>query len=91
MPHARACAAALSRRSTLHLLWLAPRAFADVPRPPALDLPPLRDGDTRLYLCRHGETEWNVQRRVQGSTDKPLNANGRAQVAWLAAVISGCK
>ena len=32
-----------------------------------------------LYLVRHGETDWNLQRRIQGSTDVPLNDNGRAQ------------
>jgi uncharacterized phosphatase len=34
---------------------------------------------TSLYLVRHGETDWNAERRIQGSTDIPLNAVGRAQ------------
>lgn len=34
---------------------------------------------TLLTLVRHGETEWNRQRRIQGSTDVPLNAVGMAQ------------
>lgn len=34
-----------------------------------------------LYYVRHGETDWNVERRLQGRHDIPLNPNGRAQAA----------
>jgi broad specificity phosphatase PhoE len=39
---------------------------------------------TRLILIRHGETNWNVERRKQGRNDQPLNEKGATQ-AKLAA------
>ena len=30
-----------------------------------------------LYIVRHGETDWNRRRKVQGHTDIPLNDHGR--------------
>lgn len=32
-----------------------------------------------FYFARHGETDWNAERRYQGSRDIPLNARGRKQ------------
>ena len=32
-----------------------------------------------ILLVRHGETEWNLQRRYQGRSDSPLTATGLAQ------------
>ncbi|MBD2259935.1 histidine phosphatase family protein [Pseudanabaena sp. FACHB-2040] len=44
-------------------------------------VPQMRHGHQgpRLLLVRHGETEWNRQKRFQGQIDVPLNDNGRAQ------------
>ena len=33
----------------------------------------------KVYLLRNGETEWNVQHRVQGALDSPLTENGIQQ------------
>lgn len=43
---------------------------------------------TRLYLIRHGETDWNRSGRIMGTQPVPLNANGRRQAAELAAVLA---
>ena len=49
------------------------------------DLPQLTVGSSRLFLCRHGETDSNAQSLLQGSgIDAPLNDVGRAQASALA-------
>lgn len=52
-------------------------------RPPS---PP--PGVTILILWRHGTTDWNVARRIQGHSDTPLNPEGRAQAAAVAPLLA---
>jgi uncharacterized phosphatase len=42
-----------------------------------------------LYIARHGETEWNALRRLQGATDIPLNDVGRDQARALGESLRG--
>ncbi len=44
-----------------------------------------------FYIFRHGETDYNTQKRMQGWMDVPLNANGVAQAQALAQKLSGIK
>lgn len=38
----------------------------------------------RIFLIRHGETDWNVLKKIQGSTDRALNQQGVLQAKTLA-------
>jgi len=41
-----------------------------------------------LYYVRHGETDFNVEARLQGWRDTEINANGRRQAAKCAGVLA---
>ena len=43
---------------------------------------------TRIIAIRHGETTWNVDARIQGHLDVPLNDTGRRQAALLAQALA---
>ena len=62
-------------------LFLAPRA-AVAPHAQAA-------GTLRLYIARHGETDWNLAHRLQGWTDRPLDDTGRRQAMELAESLKG--
>lgn len=43
----------------------------------------------KIYLVRHGETDWNLEERMQGQADKELNATGRQQAQIVAGKLRG--
>lgn len=49
------------------------------------DAPPV----LRIYVARHGQTDWNLERRLQGGTDTHLNDTGRSQAQLLAERMQG--
>ena len=41
----------------------------------------------KLYMIRHGKTDWNLKSLVQGSVDIPLNEEGRNEARKVASEI----
>lgn len=44
---------------------------------------------TRLCIIRHGETDWNAGKRIQGQIDVPLSAAGHAQARATGNALAG--
>jgi probable phosphoglycerate mutase len=40
-----------------------------------------------IYFLRHGETDWNFERRLQGRIDTAINARGREQAAYCGVLL----
>lgn len=45
----------------------------------------------KLYIVRHGETDWNKLGKIQGTTDIPLNDKGRKNARELKKIINDLK
>ncbi len=43
----------------------------------------------KFYIFRHGQTDWNKERRIQGHSNTPLNDLGRSQATELRRKLSG--
>jgi probable phosphoglycerate mutase len=43
----------------------------------------------KIYFARHGQTDWNAERRLQGQHDIPLNSLGRIQAAQCGSILRG--
>ena len=46
---------------------------------------------TTIFLARHGESDWNVEKRFQGHRDRPLTERGRKQAHALADLVASEK
>ncbi len=51
----------------------------------------LLEGRVLVCLVRHGQTDWNLIKRLQGHENVPLNEAGHAQAAGLSRLIEGTR
>lgn len=45
----------------------------------------------KIYVVRHGETDWNKKEIIQGRTDNPLNEYGQEQAKEIQSFFNGVK
>ena len=58
---------------------------------PSLAAHYLLEGRTLVCLIRHGQTDWNQIKRLQGRENVPLNEAGHAQAVGVSRLIEGTK
>lgn len=44
-----------------------------------------------IYIVRHGETDWNISKKVMGRFDEPLNEKGKEQATIVSKTLSSNK
>jgi probable phosphoglycerate mutase len=84
------CVRSVSRHMRpLTILTIGVVSFAAANQPPLTSARAAdANGKVTIYVLRHGETNWNQQGRVQGSTDNSLNAKGREQASAVASQLA---